>query len=75
MYVCLEFGFEGRFRIVDGGQRQLEAIRQRLLQIIRSSAASSSAISRPTGAASAMWRSGGSAGCRSGWSEPSRWWR
>ena len=35
MYVCLEFGFEGRFRIVDGGQRQLEAIRQRLLQIIR----------------------------------------
>jgi type VI secretion system protein ImpK len=35
MYVCLEFGFEGRFRILDGGQRQLEAIRQRLLQIIR----------------------------------------
>jgi type VI secretion system protein ImpK len=35
MYVCLEFGFEGRFRIVDGGQRQLEAIHQRLLQIIR----------------------------------------
>jgi type VI secretion system protein ImpK len=35
MYVCLEFGFEGRFRIVDGGQRQLEAIRLRLLQIIR----------------------------------------
>ena len=35
MYVCLEFGFEGRFRIVDGGQRQLEAIRQRLVQIIR----------------------------------------
>src|SRR4029450_5459377 len=32
---CLEFGFEGRFRILDGGQRQLEAIRQRLLQIIR----------------------------------------
>jgi type VI secretion system protein ImpK len=35
MYVCLEFGFEGRYRIVDGGQRQLEAIRQRVLQIIR----------------------------------------
>jgi type VI secretion system protein ImpK len=35
MYVCLEFGFEGRYRIIDGGQRQLEAIRQRLLQIIR----------------------------------------
>jgi type VI secretion system protein ImpK len=35
MYVCMEFGFEGRYRVVDGGQRQLEAIRQRLLQIIR----------------------------------------
>jgi type VI secretion system protein ImpK len=35
MFVCLEFGLEGRFRIIDGGQRQLEAIRQRLLQIIR----------------------------------------
>jgi type VI secretion system protein ImpK len=35
LYVCLEFGFEGRFRVTDGGQRQLEAIRQRLLQIIR----------------------------------------
>ena len=35
MYVCLEFGFEGRYRIIEGGQRQLEAIRQRLLQIIR----------------------------------------
>ena len=35
LYVCLEFGFEGRFRVTEGGQRQLEAIRQRLLQIIR----------------------------------------
>ncbi|PYN47195.1 MAG: type VI secretion system protein TssL, partial [Candidatus Rokuibacteriota bacterium] len=35
MYVCLEFGFEGRYRIAEGGQRQLEAIRQRLLMIIR----------------------------------------
>jgi type VI secretion system protein ImpK len=35
MYVCLEFGFEGRYRVVDGGQRQLEAIRQRLLMIVR----------------------------------------
>jgi type VI secretion system protein ImpK len=35
MYVCLQLGFEGRYRIVDGGQRQLEAIRQRLLAIIR----------------------------------------
>src|SRR5215813_9726266 len=35
MYVCLQFGFEGRFRVVEGGARQLEAIRQRLLSIIR----------------------------------------
>src|SRR3989441_2174341 len=35
LYVCLEFGFEGRYRVTEGGQRQLEAIRQRLLMIIR----------------------------------------
>jgi type VI secretion system protein ImpK len=35
MYVCLQLGFEGRYRIVDDGPRQLEAIRQRLLSIIR----------------------------------------
>src|SRR5262249_2831094 len=34
MYVCLQFGFEGRFRVVEGGSHQLEAIRQRLLSII-----------------------------------------
>src|SRR5215468_11849559 len=35
MYVCLQFGFEGRFRVLEGGSRQLEAIRERLLSIIR----------------------------------------
>ena len=35
MYVCLQFGFEGRFRVIEGGSRQLEAVRQRLLSIIR----------------------------------------
>src|SRR5262249_50600907 len=35
MYVCLQLGFEGRYRIVEGGQRQLEGVRQRLLEIIR----------------------------------------
>jgi type VI secretion system protein ImpK len=35
MYVCLQFGFEGRYRVVEGGSRQLDAIRQRLLSIIR----------------------------------------
>jgi type VI secretion system protein ImpK len=35
MYVCLQFGLEGRYRVMDGGQRQLEAIQQRLVMIIR----------------------------------------
>jgi type VI secretion system protein ImpK len=35
MYVCLQFGFEGRYRVTDGGPRQLQAIRQRLLAILR----------------------------------------
>jgi type VI secretion system protein ImpK len=35
MYVCLQMGLEGRYRIVEAGQRQLEAIRQRLVSIIR----------------------------------------
>lgn len=35
MYVCLQFGLEGRYRVIDGGQRQLEAIQQRLTEIIR----------------------------------------
>jgi type VI secretion system protein ImpK len=35
MYVCLQFGFEGRYRVTEGGTRQLEAIRHRLLSIIR----------------------------------------
>jgi type VI secretion system protein ImpK len=35
MYVCLEMGFEGRYRVLDGGHRQLDAIRQRVLSVIR----------------------------------------
>jgi type VI secretion system protein ImpK len=35
MYVCLQLGFEGRYRITQGGARQLEAVRQRVLAIIR----------------------------------------
>src|SRR5262249_1363259 len=35
MYVCLQLGFEGRYRIVDGGQRQPEEIRGRVLAIVR----------------------------------------
>src|SRR5262245_10025129 len=35
MYICLQLGLEGRYRIAETGQRQLDAIRQRLLTIIR----------------------------------------
>ena len=35
MYVCLQLGFGGRYGITEGGPRQLEAIRQRVLAIIR----------------------------------------
>jgi type VI secretion system protein ImpK len=33
--VCLALGFEGRYRLVDNGRSQLEAIRERLAQMIR----------------------------------------
>lgn len=33
--VCLALGFEGRYRIVENGRMQLEAIRDRLAQLIR----------------------------------------
>ncbi|MDD5296189.1 MAG: DotU family type VI secretion system protein [Rhodocyclaceae bacterium] len=34
-YACLALGFEGRFRVVDGGKAQLETLRERLADIIR----------------------------------------
>lgn len=34
-YVCLALGFEGRFRIIDGGKAQLETVRERLADMIR----------------------------------------
>jgi type VI secretion system protein ImpK len=34
MYVCLAFGFEGRYRVLDNGRSQLEALRERLAQIL-----------------------------------------
>lgn len=36
LYVILGLGFEGRYRLVDGGRSQLDAIRERLEQMIRS---------------------------------------
>lgn len=35
MYACLALGFEGRYRVVDNGRSQLEALRDRVYNIIR----------------------------------------
>ncbi|HLS42946.1 MAG TPA: DotU family type VI secretion system protein [Paenalcaligenes sp.] len=36
LYYCLALGFEGRYRVSDNGQAQLQTIKQRLLQSLRS---------------------------------------
>lgn len=36
IYFCLLLGFEGRYRVLDNGRSQLETIKQRLLQMIKS---------------------------------------
>ena len=35
LYVCLALGLEGRYRVLDNGRTQLEALRERLAQILR----------------------------------------
>lgn len=35
VYAALNLGFEGRYRVIDGGQAQLEAVRDRLAQILK----------------------------------------
>ena len=35
MYLCLAQGFEGRYRVRDGGREQLERVRANLYQTIR----------------------------------------
>lgn len=35
MYLCLAFGFQGRYRVLDGGRSQLEELRDRLYVTIR----------------------------------------
>jgi type VI secretion system protein ImpK len=35
LYLCLALGFEGRYRVRDGGRDQLDAVRERLYQTIR----------------------------------------
>lgn len=41
IYHCLSLGFAGRYRVVAGGSAQIEAIRERLFQMIRSPAPAS----------------------------------
>jgi type VI secretion system protein ImpK len=36
MYLCLALGFEGRYRVRDGGREQLERVHENLFQTIRS---------------------------------------
>ncbi len=35
IHAALSFGFEGRYRVIDGGRAQLESVRERLAQILR----------------------------------------
>lgn len=35
MYACLALGFEGRYRVVDNGRAQLDALRDRVYNVIR----------------------------------------
>jgi type VI secretion system protein ImpK len=35
LYVCLAFGFEGRYRVIDNGRAQLDGVRSRLAQMLR----------------------------------------
>lgn len=35
LYVCLALGFEGRYRVIEDGRSQLEAVRQRLAEMLR----------------------------------------
>lgn len=35
IYAALNLGFEGRYRVIDGGKAQLEAVRDRLAQILK----------------------------------------
>jgi type VI secretion system protein ImpK len=38
MYVCLALGFEGRYRVATDGRSQLQALRERLAQMLRTAA-------------------------------------
>jgi type VI secretion system protein ImpK len=50
MYLCLVFGFEGKYRVAEGGRSQLEELRERLYLTIRSQRG------EPEGELSARWQ-------------------
>ena len=50
MYYCLMLGFEGRYRVIENGQSQLETLKARLLQVIEATRGDRS------GALSIRWR-------------------
>lgn len=35
IYICLQLGFEGRYRVAEGGRAQLDALKDRLYQLLR----------------------------------------
>ena len=45
LYVCLAFGFEGRYRVIDNGRAQLDGVRARLAQMLRQGGAPDPALS------------------------------
>ena len=50
MYLCLAFGFEGKYRVVEGGRSQLDELRERLYLTIRAQRG------EPEGELSARWQ-------------------
>ncbi len=45
LYVCLAFGFEGRYRVIDNGRAQLDGVRARLAQMLRQGSSPDPALS------------------------------
>jgi len=45
LYVCIALGFEGRYRVVDNGRAQLDSVRSRLAQMLRTPDAEDPALS------------------------------
>jgi type VI secretion system protein ImpK len=61
MYLCLALGLEGRYRVIDNGRSQLDALRERLQQLIAQHKAPAEAELSPhwkgaTGKGEPLWR-------------------